>query len=217
MSTLGLVEAAMLEDDTFEGSWGLASFYPSWFSPYPSREARLDAFALTLTAGSASEGLLDSHKMADQAQFRRDYWAHRAQVFGVALGSKSDYDEDDSSWRTRVEGLGLGNDEKVILEKLQQLGRGGDAERFIWKVNQRCHSRRLFLTRRGYYGIGPEVMEYGDIVAVLFGAKVPYILRKTSGGRYYLLGECYVHGIMDGEVIERWKRGKDKKQVFDIV
>jgi len=48
----------------------------------------------------------------------------------------------------------------------------------------------------------------GDLVAVLPGGKVPYILRShipenTSSGRQFtVLGDAYVHGIMDGEAFD---------------
>ncbi len=62
--------------------------------------------------------------------------------------------------------------------------------------------RRLFATNRGYIGLGPDGMQKGDHVYVLSGGKVPYILRPVSGPRprtFELVGDCYLHGIMDGE------------------
>jgi hypothetical protein len=44
------------------------------------------------------------------------------------------------------------------------------------------------------------------VVGVILGARVPFVLRKHQGGDGYgdagswcLLGDAYVHGIMDGE------------------
>ena len=39
-------------------------------------------------------------------------------------------------------------------------------------------------------------MQAGDSVWLLQGAKVPHILRETEGGRYILVGEAYIYGIM---------------------
>ena len=33
------------------------------------------------------------------------------------------------------------------------------------------------------------------------GAQIPFVVRKGSDG-YQFIGECYVHGIMDGEAKE---------------
>jgi hypothetical protein len=64
-------------------------------------------------------------------------------------------------------------------------------------------SRSFFVTKRGYIGIGPDTMKHGDTVCTLFGSTVPFILRPVKGSeKFRLIGESYVHGIMDGEL---WK------------
>ncbi|RYP82890.1 hypothetical protein DL770_005497 [Monosporascus sp. CRB-9-2] len=87
----------------------------------------------------------------------------------------------------------------------------------------RTVGRRLFLTERGYVGLGPEHMEKGDAVVVLVGSSVPHILRpdvetnavvgslqtnvshegKVSSAepRWSYVGEAYCDGIMDGELL----------------
>ncbi|KAF4459312.1 ankyrin repeat, partial [Fusarium albosuccineum] len=62
--------------------------------------------------------------------------------------------------------------------------------------------RSILLTTGGYLGLGPDGAEPGDEVAVLAGGAVSYILRKHDH-KYKLIGDCYVHGCMDGEVISR--------------
>jgi len=75
--------------------------------------------------------------------------------------------------------------------------------------------RRLFYSKKGYFGLGPAVMQPGDIVCVLFGAQVPFILRRKDS-RYQLVGESYVHGIMYGEAIKMLEDGELEKQTFSI-
>ncbi|KAH7351367.1 heterokaryon incompatibility protein-domain-containing protein [Rhexocercosporidium sp. MPI-PUGE-AT-0058] len=60
--------------------------------------------------------------------------------------------------------------------------------------------RAFFTTERGYMGLGPENMEEGDLIYILSGGQVPFILRPTilTEG-FSLVGESYIHGIMDGE------------------
>jgi hypothetical protein len=61
-------------------------------------------------------------------------------------------------------------------------------------------------TRKGYFlTISQGKIEAGDVVCVLLGGSVPYILRPVDD-YYILIGEAYVHGIMDGEVLEAVKR-----------
>jgi len=73
-----------------------------------------------------------------------------------------------------------------------------------------CYFRRAFTTAsRGYIGIGPPSLEPGDGVFVLRGGRVPFILRKIRENEFRVVGECYVHGIMYGEIEARgleWNR-----------
>lgn len=64
------------------------------------------------------------------------------------------------------------------------------------------HGRNIFVTKKGYMGLCPRSTRLGDKVVVLFGGRTPFILRKARKGRYEFLGECYVHGIMNGEADE---------------
>lgn len=64
---------------------------------------------------------------------------------------------------------------------------------------------RLFTTDNSaaILGTGPEWMPVGDVVCVLFGSKAPFILREVgNGGHWKVIGECYVHGIMQGQALD---------------
>jgi hypothetical protein len=63
------------------------------------------------------------------------------------------------------------------------------------------HEWRFFTTQRGYVGIGPKATEIGDIVIIISGGRLPFLLRKSEMllDSHRLVGEYYVHGIMDGE------------------
>lgn len=83
--------------------------------------------------------------------------------------------------------------ENVDKENYEQLVRYGSA---VFSATQ---GRRLFVTKKGYLGLCPRSTRLGDKVVVLFGGKTPYILRKVKKGQHEFLGECYVHGLMNGE------------------
>ncbi|RSL73493.1 hypothetical protein CEP51_011755 [Fusarium floridanum] len=72
---------------------------------------------------------------------------------------------------------------------------------FQWKINVHCGFSRLFRTKKGYIGLGNPSTQPGDEVAILFGAPVPIVLREFKEG-YVIIGTSYVHGIMDGEIIQ---------------
>jgi hypothetical protein len=59
----------------------------------------------------------------------------------------------------------------------------------------------------------------GDVVAVLFGCRLPVILRPCGddGTSYRLVSVCYVSGFMDGEAVEMWKNGLLSDEAFEIV
>ena len=65
--------------------------------------------------------------------------------------------------------------------------------------------RKLITTEKGYVGIALEAVKQGDAIAVLLGCSMPMVLRKVVGtpdeDRYWVIGECYVHGIMHGEAM----------------
>lgn len=65
--------------------------------------------------------------------------------------------------------------------------------------------RRLFTTATGYVGIGPQDALQSDVICILFGCSMPLMLREVDGG-FRLVGECYVHGLMNGEGLETWQR-----------
>lgn len=61
--------------------------------------------------------------------------------------------------------------------------------------------RRLFVSQRGYLGLGADTIRRGDVICLLFGGDSPLILRDTRSGYYKLVGEAYIHGIMHGELL----------------
>jgi hypothetical protein len=77
----------------------------------------------------------------------------------------------------------------------------------------RNHGRRLFITTKGHLGLGPAAMQTGDLVVVIRGAELPLVLRQDSEGSSTLIGEAYVDGIMDGEVLAT----HPATEYFDIV
>jgi hypothetical protein len=95
--------------------------------------------------------------------------------------------------------------------------RRSDPGRFHEAFVRACVDRRVFMTKKeGLVGIGPDAMKEGDIVAILFGERVPYVLRSVQTG-YRFIGECYVPGLMDGEAVSKWKEGGSKRIVFQLV
>jgi len=49
----------------------------------------------------------------------------------------------------------------------------------------------------GYIGLGCAETNDGDVICIIPGSEVPFLLRPEEGRRYTFVGECYVHGFVD--------------------
>ncbi|KAK3207209.1 hypothetical protein GRF29_103g218942 [Pseudopithomyces chartarum] len=76
--------------------------------------------------------------------------------------------------------------------------------------------RRFFISKDGYFGLAPSSAREGDLVAVIYGAKVPLVLRR-NGSAFEVVGESYVHGLMQGEAIEKWSLGTKESRRIVLV
>lgn len=82
-------------------------------------------------------------------------------------------------------------------------------------------SRCLALSRKLYVSLVPDVAKIGDQIWALSGGQVLYILRQVESRgqqnhRLYI-GECYTHGLMDGEILQMIKAGKARTQDIFLV
>jgi hypothetical protein len=73
----------------------------------------------------------------------------------------------------------------------------------FWRpMVSRSSGRRYFVSHRGYLGVGPSTTSPGDVIAIILGLDTPFVLRAIGENRYQIVGEAYVHGIMDGELMK---------------
>jgi hypothetical protein len=89
----------------------------------------------------------------------------------------------------------------------------GQARKYEAAIGPHAYGRRFCMTARGYMSLVPPNSKAGDVVCVLFGSQTPFVLRPESERRsepmetvdslgiYTLVGECYVNGMMDGEML----------------
>ena len=106
----------------------------------------------------------------------------------------------------------------LALQEIQQLGMAlldrSEAEieqnstrhEFVlqWKpvrnaIRDTMGQRRFLATEIGAMGIGPEKSLAGDEVWILRGARVPILLRPIREQAKVVVGETYLHGMMNGE------------------
>jgi hypothetical protein len=72
--------------------------------------------------------------------------------------------------------------------------------RFVNANGAWCYNRRFFRTEAGRFGWAPDGVNKWDTVAIIDGMDVPLVLRPAGEG-YQVIGDCYAHGLMLGEVI----------------
>jgi hypothetical protein len=79
-------------------------------------------------------------------------------------------------------------------------------------------------TQEELAGLCPYSAKIGDIIVVLMGGNIPYLIRKRAihissqdkAVLYGFVGECFVHGYMHGRAIEQWREGLFRMETFDL-
>lgn len=63
----------------------------------------------------------------------------------------------------------------------------------------------LILTEYGGVGFAKEggPIRAGDVCCIFIGAQLPFILAPVDHGRHRLVTECYIHGVMGGELVDK--------------
>ena len=111
------------------------------------------------------------------------------------------------------------------------VGRGGSTDLQSGKGNtspgqlysrhllQQISLGRMFFTtlQHDYMGLAPYWAAPGDAIFMLLGGEMLYIARPTLDGTYHYVGEAYVHGVMDGQVVQAFERGEGILQRVEFV
>ena len=99
--------------------------------------------------------------------------------------------------------------------------------KFSMKTNAvECHGNCFFNTVEGLEGLCPFSARPGDLIVILYGGPVPYVLRAQTNttdnepgwsNKYEFVGECYLQGYMSGRGIEEKKERGLPAEVFVLV
>jgi len=101
--------------------------------------------------------------------------------------------------------------QSFFVDKKRRLKRKDEVLQGLYQQLRATVSERNFIrTSKGYFGWAPKCATVGDLIAILPGGQVPYVLKvkgdtmvgSNSLRRYIFLGDSYIHGIMDGEAID---------------
>jgi hypothetical protein len=92
------------------------------------------------------------------------------------------------------------------------------AQRYLRALNMACAGRRFFATKRGFLGIGPLQTQAGDLAYIFKGAQVPFLFRQEqTRDCFKLVGEAYVHGLMDGGAFDQGQEEHQTETIHTIV
>lgn len=170
----------------------------------------LTELAMTLTAGKSWYGTPITDISAQVADFARCllgeglWWALRDDAFN-RVWHKDWYTPGSKTPEYILPPpLPTTDEEPVTVGMLEEFANKGNADLFLDAVATACQNRMLFTTDSGLKGMGPARINQGDMLCVINGVGIPFIVRHSSEHNgYILLGECYVHNIMQGEVYAR--------------
>ena len=89
----------------------------------------------------------------------------------------------------------------LVSDKDHNVSRDADSLLHQASLGYVASHRKFFTTNKCAIGLGPQSMRAGDIVCILSGGRVPFILR-AEGSEFRLVGEAYVHGLMEGQAVK---------------
>jgi hypothetical protein len=176
----------------FQNAWSLTG---SRAHAYTEGKERLWAFYMTVSGGST----VHRTSAESDSDHWASIWAYESQLAGAA-------EANDSEPSTRMQFWG---------EEKKRNREGGDAKAFGQLMAGTYRFRQIFMTKKGYIGLGPDAMRPGDVVCLIFGGRVPYVLRNM-GSYWEFIGECYVHGIMNGEALESLDGDISNAEIFEL-
>ncbi|KAI1092059.1 hypothetical protein F5B19DRAFT_238730 [Rostrohypoxylon terebratum] len=79
------------------------------------------------------------------------------------------------------------------------------------------HGRRLFQTKDGRRGMVQDIVQVGDVVALLVGACSPCVLRNVGDGKFKLVGTCLMLGLADDDMNDMVNKRRGQLQKVMVV
>ncbi|RYP79495.1 hypothetical protein DL770_006634 [Monosporascus sp. CRB-9-2] len=172
-------------------------------------------------AESRCSSVLDASQNGVDGQSQFDKFWHTLVAKRIAGSSKGaeEYYDVYKSWR-QLGGAVAGVRKDVAYEDVGRdiIYRGADPKviqgiddgsitSFDMSFSEACVGRLVAVTRARRLCLVPPLTREGDVVFIPFGAQVPYAVRQAdwspaSTDAYELVGEAYVHGMMDGEALD---------------
>lgn len=164
-------------------------------------ESICTAYARTLSLARSIGQEISDPSPEQIAQHTADFASYVLTILDLIEQNAPPSDSTGASSTPRFPRFTQGTGIRETLSTLTR-DRAGDASRFCYTLGYGCLRRKFFRTVAGHIGIGPAALSEGDVLVMFRGGRMIYALRETDGG-WLLVGECYVHGFMKGELGRR--------------
>jgi hypothetical protein len=168
--------------------------------PTPSDESRLASIKGWYELYRQHQDQLSNNEATNEAKWREYFWrtlTGNMMIDGIASMPHREANLEDGK---RFDGYLQGDKEAAGCMRNS--------------IHDHINGRSFFITEKGFMGIGSPSVNAGDEVWVLFGGRVPFVLRRLKeepssvqdegvhkGLNFLSIGDCYVHGIMNGEAV----------------
>jgi len=160
--------------------------------PHEEGNTRGTAFWSTLFRGlQTAESIRGVEGMAGEAR-------KNSSAMGVGMPPENPQSLGEAKTTTTTTGLEIADTHWVLAHAVDKsyIARAG------WRFFQS--------SEREYFCFTKAEVRDGDVIMVLIGADVPFLMRPYEDG-YRLLGEVYVHGIMKGEAMQGIDLGEEEE------
>lgn len=129
---------------------------------YTTGELLVEAFHRTLSSDGRTYAYSDEHEYVSTYRLKNHqnfirYWSNRSEK--PETPDLPESEQEKRRYFTSIEAIDDGNEED--FQKAAQIV---------------CHGRKFFVTKKGYFGVGPLCMKENDLVCVLYGGQVPFLL-----------------------------------------
>lgn len=78
--------------------------------------------------------------------------------------------------------------------------------RLLNAIRERSDHRKVFITNKGFFGVGTRHVKEGDMIVFVAGMQCPFVLRPFQNG-YQMKGCAFVSGLMIWEVLDECLEG----------
>ncbi|TDZ83713.1 Heterokaryon incompatibility protein 6, OR allele [Colletotrichum sidae] len=184
----------------------------TWESGHEPRRVLLQtisSFCQTHSSKTASDEVYSSPERRAEAPWRVPvgdlYWTHEGSHHRPSPSVAEQQHADCVEALTTLTGFATFSRED-LNQRLAALP-GQFAGQLTYSENMdKMSGKRPFATRLGYVGMAAAGARPGDVVVILLGCRIPYVLRPSGDGtarEYRFVGEAFCDSIMDGEILTR--------------